>query len=56
MLGADVVVVEHPGLFLGQDDDATGTVGEAFEHETHVLDGGSHAPTGQTHARADTVG
>jgi len=22
VLGPDVVVVEHPGLFLGQDDDA----------------------------------
>jgi hypothetical protein len=24
MLGADVVVVECPGLFLGEDDDAAG--------------------------------
>ena len=32
VLGADVVVVEHPGLFLGQDDDAAGSVGEPFEH------------------------
>ena len=32
VLGADVVVVEHPGLFLGQDDDATRTVGEPLEH------------------------
>ncbi|HUG50739.1 MAG TPA: hypothetical protein VLZ78_07055, partial [Terrimesophilobacter sp.] len=28
----DVVVVEHLGLFLGQDNDATGSVGESFEH------------------------
>ena len=32
VLGADVVVVEHPGLFLGQDDHAAGSVGEPFEH------------------------
>ena len=32
VLGADVVVVEHPGLFLGQDDNTTRAVGEPFEH------------------------
>jgi hypothetical protein len=32
VLGPDVVVVEHPGLFLSQDDDPTGTVGEPLEH------------------------
>ena len=32
VLGADVVVVEHLGLFLGQDDDTTGSVGESLEH------------------------
>ena len=32
VLGADVVVVEHPGLFLRQDDDPSGSVGETFEH------------------------
>src|SRR5207244_1291946 len=32
VLGADVVVVEEPSLFLGQDDDPAGPVGEAFEH------------------------
>ena len=32
VLGADVVVVEHPGLFLGQDDNPTGPVGEPLEH------------------------
>ena len=31
VLGADVVVVEEPRLFLGQDDDPSGSVGEAFE-------------------------
>src|SRR6202011_4614162 len=30
VLGADVVVVEHPGLFLRQDDDPAGTVGKSF--------------------------
>ena len=32
VLGADVVVVEHPRLFLGEDHDSSGSVGEAFEH------------------------
>ena len=32
VLGADVVVVEHPGLFLGQDDDAPCAVSKSFEH------------------------
>jgi hypothetical protein len=32
VLGADVVVVEHLGLFLGQDDNATSSVGETLEH------------------------
>ena len=32
VLGADVVVVEHPGLLLGQDDDTAGAVGEPLEH------------------------
>src|SRR5262249_40275316 len=32
VLGADVVVVEHPGLFLGQDDNAPRSVGEPLEH------------------------
>jgi hypothetical protein len=33
VLGPDVVVVEHPGLFLREDDHAPGPVGEAFEHQ-----------------------
>ena len=32
VLGADVVVVEHPGLFLGQDDNPPCSVGEPLEH------------------------
>ncbi|GAA4223501.1 hypothetical protein GCM10022254_00730 [Actinomadura meridiana] len=32
MLGADVVVVEHPGLLLGQDDNTPRAVGEPLEH------------------------
>ncbi len=32
VLGPDVVVVEHAGLFLREDDHAPGPVGEAFEH------------------------
>ena len=38
VLGADVVVVEHPGLFLGQHDHPAGTVGEAFEHGYSFID------------------
>ena len=32
VLGADVVVVEHPRLFLREDHDPPGSVGEALEH------------------------
>src|SRR5690606_14362144 len=32
VLSADVVVVEHPGLFLGQDDNTPRSVGEPLEH------------------------
>ena len=35
VLGADVVVAEHPGLFLGQDDDAPRAVGKPLEHMAH---------------------
>src|SRR5437660_913063 len=36
VLGADVVVVEHPGLFLSQDDHPPRAVGEPLEH-SHSL-------------------
>jgi hypothetical protein len=36
VLGADVVVVEQAGLFLGQDDHPAGPVGESFEHKQTV--------------------
>src|SRR5580700_3211754 len=32
VLGADVVVVEHPGLFLSQDHDLSRPVGKSLEH------------------------
>ncbi len=32
VLGADVVVVEHPGFFLSQDDNPPRAVGEPLEH------------------------
>src|SRR5439155_25024960 len=32
VLGADVVVVEHPRLFLREDDHPSGPVGESFKH------------------------
>jgi hypothetical protein len=38
VLGADVVVVEHLGLFLGQNDDATGSVGESLKHVVTPLE------------------
>ena len=34
VLGADVVVIEEPGFFLGQHHDPSGSVGEAFKHST----------------------
>ena len=33
VLGADVVVLEGPGLVLGEDDDLAGPFGEAFEQD-----------------------
>lgn len=32
VLRADVVVIEHLGLFLGQDDDAPRAIGKSLEH------------------------
>ncbi len=32
VLGADVVVVEHPRLFLGENHNPSGSIGETFEH------------------------
>jgi hypothetical protein len=32
VLGADVVVLEGPGLLLGKDDDLAGPLCESFEH------------------------
>jgi len=37
VLGPDVVVVEHPGLFLGQDDNPPCAVGEPLEHSHSLL-------------------
>ena len=34
VLGADVIVVEHPRLFLGEDDDPAGPIREPLEHVT----------------------
>ncbi len=39
VLGPDVVVVEHPGLFLGQDDNTTGAVGKPLEHDRSLQSG-----------------
>lgn len=37
VLGADVVVVEHPGFFLSQDDNPPRAVGEPLEHRLSLL-------------------
>ena len=37
VLGADVVVLEGPRLFLGQYDHLAGALGEAFEHRASIL-------------------
>jgi hypothetical protein len=37
VLGADVVVVEHPGFFLSQDDNPAGAIGKSFEHRLYLL-------------------
>src|SRR5688572_17977465 len=44
VLRADIAVIEHPGLFLRQDNHTTGTIGESFKHDTHVLAARPHAP------------
>ncbi|GAA4724913.1 hypothetical protein Prum_101050 [Phytohabitans rumicis] len=57
VLRADVVVVEHPGFFLSQDDNPAGPVGEPFEHDTHVLAARPHAPhPTDARVRAETKG
>ena len=51
VFGPDGVVVEQPGLLLGQHHHPTGPVGEAFKHGDHVLAARPHALTGTgTHA------
>ena len=45
VLGADVVVVEEPGFFLGQDDHSASPVGEPFEQ---VLPPASRGIRGET--------
>ena len=37
VLRADVVVVEHPGLFLGQDDHPPRAIGKSLEHQASLL-------------------
>src|SRR5699024_5292813 len=37
VLSADVVVVEHPGVFLCEDDDQTCCVGKSFKHAGNSL-------------------
>lgn len=42
VLRADVVVVEHPGFFLSQDNNAPRAIGEPLEHRSP-----SHSPAGR---------
>jgi hypothetical protein len=44
VLGADVVVVEHARLVLGQDDHAPRAVGEPIEHELSLISGDAGPP------------
>ena len=37
VLGADVVVLESPRLFLGQDDNLAGSLCESLEHKSLLL-------------------
>ena len=50
VLGADVVVLERPGLFLREDHDLPGAFGEAFEHACCLL------PTTGRRARSRSTG
>ena len=36
MLGADVVVLERPGLILGQNHDLASSLGEPLEHRSRL--------------------
>src|SRR5690606_13593588 len=49
VLRADVVVVEHPGLFLGQDDNPPCSVGEPLEHPS------CSSPACGNHSAADVT-
>jgi hypothetical protein len=45
VLGADVVVVEPAGFFLGRHDDLAGSCGESFKHWFSVQDAYSPVKT-----------
>ena len=51
VLGADVVVVEHLRLFLGEDDHTTGTVRESLEHHPFLRQRGQLAHSGRLTSR-----
>ena len=53
VLGADVVVVEHPRLFLGEDHDPPGPVGEALKHFV-FLRASSRDPSGSPPGSSET--
>jgi hypothetical protein len=37
VLSTDVVVIEHAGFLLCEDDDSTSPVGKAFEHQLLLI-------------------
>ena len=54
VLGTDVVVVQHPGLLLSQDDDTAGAVGEPLEHAHHVPSGAPRTSRIERHPSTPT--
>jgi hypothetical protein len=56
VFGADVVVVEHPGLFLGQDDHPPRAVGEPLEHAHSLTAASASLPAvGRTALTCDGI-
>src|SRR5258705_5097724 len=52
VLRTDVVVAEHPGLFLRQDDNPSCSIVKPLEHDHHVLQRPAHPHT-EAYTRAE---
>src|SRR5258705_12789585 len=52
VLRTDVVVAEHPGLFLRQDDNPSCSIVKPLEHSHHVLQRPAHPHT-EAYTRAE---